>query len=47
MERHGYRVMRVWNNDVLKNINGVLEALLAELETDNGLHPTLPRGPSP
>ena len=31
-ERHGYRVMRVWNNDLLKNIDGVLEALLAELE---------------
>ena len=32
IERHGYRVMRVWNNDVLKNIDGVLEAVLAELD---------------
>jgi len=27
----GYRVVRYWNNDVLKNPNGVLEALLSEL----------------
>src|SRR4051812_40594767 len=24
---HNYRVMRFWNNDVLKNIEGVLEAI--------------------
>jgi very-short-patch-repair endonuclease len=24
---HNYRVMRFWNNDVLKNIDGVLEAI--------------------
>jgi very-short-patch-repair endonuclease len=27
----GYRVVRFWNNDVLKNPSGVLEALLSEL----------------
>ena len=27
----GYRVIRVWNNDVLNNIDGVLEMLLIEL----------------
>jgi very-short-patch-repair endonuclease len=27
----GYQVIRYWNNDVLKNPNGVLEALLSEL----------------
>ncbi len=27
LERHGYRVVRVWNNDVLGNVEGVLEAL--------------------
>jgi very-short-patch-repair endonuclease len=27
----GYRVIRVWNNDVLNNIDGVLEMLLVEL----------------
>ncbi|MYA50565.1 MAG: endonuclease domain-containing protein [Chloroflexi bacterium] len=47
IERHGYRVMRVWNNDVLKNIDGVLEALLAELQRGDGLNPSPPRGPSP
>jgi very-short-patch-repair endonuclease len=28
----GYRTIRVWNNDVLGNIAGVLEMLRAELE---------------
>jgi very-short-patch-repair endonuclease len=28
----GYRTIRVWNNDVLGNIEGVLEMLRAELE---------------
>jgi very-short-patch-repair endonuclease len=27
----GYHVLRYWNNDVLKNPNGILEAILAEL----------------
>ena len=27
----GYRVLRYWNNDVLKNPNGVLEVILSEL----------------
>jgi very-short-patch-repair endonuclease len=27
----GYRVIRVWNNDVLTNLDGVLEMLLVEL----------------
>jgi very-short-patch-repair endonuclease len=27
----GYRVVRYWNNDVLKNPSGVLEAILSEL----------------
>jgi very-short-patch-repair endonuclease len=27
----GYRVIRIWNNDVLTNIDGVLEMLLSEL----------------
>jgi len=27
----GYRIIRVWNNDVLNNIEGVLEMLLCEL----------------
>jgi very-short-patch-repair endonuclease len=27
----GYRVIRMWNNDVIENIDGVLEMLLSEL----------------
>jgi very-short-patch-repair endonuclease len=27
----GYRVVRIWNNEVLNNIDGVLEMLLSEL----------------
>ena len=27
----GYRVIRIWNNDVTENIEGVLEMLLSEL----------------
>ena len=27
----GFRVLRFWNNDVLKNTSGVLEVILAEL----------------
>ena len=28
----GYRVIRIWNNDVIENLAGVLERLLSELE---------------
>ncbi|HYA35916.1 MAG TPA: endonuclease domain-containing protein [Candidatus Binataceae bacterium] len=31
LEQHGYRVMRFWNNDVMDNIAGVLEAILTYL----------------
>jgi len=27
LESEGYRVLRFWNNDVLKNIDGVLEMI--------------------
>ena len=29
--RHGYIVLRFWNNDVLTNMEGVLESILTEL----------------
>jgi very-short-patch-repair endonuclease len=32
-ESQGYRVLRFWNNDVLQNLEGVLEAIAAELGT--------------
>ena len=28
----GYRVVRIWNNDVIENMDGVLQGLLSELE---------------
>jgi very-short-patch-repair endonuclease len=28
----GYRVIRIWNNDVIDNLDGVLQTLLSELE---------------
>jgi very-short-patch-repair endonuclease len=31
LERFGYRVIRYWNNDVLANTEGVLEAIRNEL----------------
>ena len=31
LANEGYRVFRVWNNDVLGNMAGVLETVLAEL----------------
>ena len=43
MGEFGYRTVRVWNNDVLGNIEGVLEMLRAELE--EAPHPVpLPAG---
>jgi very-short-patch-repair endonuclease len=36
----GYRVIRIWNNDVIENLDGVLQRLLAELEK-SPLTPTL------
>jgi very-short-patch-repair endonuclease len=31
LEQFGFRVVRFWNHDVLKNVEGVLESLLQEL----------------
>jgi very-short-patch-repair endonuclease len=28
----GYRVIRIWNNEILANLEGVLQTLLSELE---------------
>jgi very-short-patch-repair endonuclease len=33
--RRGYRVIRFWNNDVMDNLAGVLQAIQQELEPDN------------
>ena len=34
LESRGYRVLRVWNNDVLGNIDGVLTYILSALRAD-------------
>jgi very-short-patch-repair endonuclease len=36
----GYRVIRIWNNDVIENLDGVLQRLLSELDK-SPLTPTL------
>jgi len=42
LQSQGFRVMRIWNNDILTNTDGVAEAVLAALETP---HPDpLPQG---
>ncbi|MEJ2376398.1 MAG: DUF559 domain-containing protein [Pseudolabrys sp.] len=43
LEKHNFRVLRFWNHDVLRNIDGVLETIAAALYTDTPPHPTDPR----
>jgi BirA family biotin operon repressor/biotin-[acetyl-CoA-carboxylase] ligase len=31
IESHGYRLIRFWNNEVLENPDGVIQAIIAEL----------------
>ncbi|HXS41313.1 MAG TPA: DUF559 domain-containing protein [Stellaceae bacterium] len=40
LARHGYRVIRFWNNDVVENIEGVMETIKQALERPPPL-PTL------
>jgi very-short-patch-repair endonuclease len=35
----GYRVVRFWNNDVMKNIEGVLETIGTALDVEAPPHP--------
>lgn len=42
LEKHGYRVFRVWNNDVFNNISGVMEAILNLLEEKPTQPPSSP-----
>ena len=46
LESCGYLVLRFWNNDVLKNMDGVMEEILATLsQTPSAPHPNpLPSG---
>jgi very-short-patch-repair endonuclease len=44
LARRGYRVVRFWNNDVIENIEGVLEAIRQALETPPPHLPSPPPG---
>ena len=48
LEKHGWRVLRFWNNDVLTNTEGVIDTILKELSGTDP-HPTSAarRPPSP
>jgi len=43
LRARGYRILRFWNNDVLTNINGVMEAALTAMQQNEASPPT----PSP
>jgi very-short-patch-repair endonuclease len=48
LERHGWRVIRIWNNEVSHNPNGVAEYILNALQTRPTLTlPSLPRWAPP
>jgi very-short-patch-repair endonuclease len=32
LEKHGYRVIRFWNTEVIENLEGVVDAIRRELE---------------
>jgi len=46
LEQEGYRVFRVSNTDVMENLEGVADAILAALRPSPS-HPALPDGPLP
>jgi very-short-patch-repair endonuclease len=35
LTRHGYRVLRFWDNDVMQNMNGVLQRITEALSSSN------------
>ena len=42
LERRGYKVVRFWNRDVLETVEGVVEAILAELRDRDPPPPARP-----
>ena len=40
LEAEGYRVIRVWNNDVIKNVHGVMEMIYAAVHGATDAEPT-------
>jgi very-short-patch-repair endonuclease len=39
LREHHYRVLRFWNNDVIGNLEGVLEAILEAVSAETPPHP--------
>jgi very-short-patch-repair endonuclease len=44
-DREGFRVLRVWNNDVDRNLRGVVDAILGMLSEQPGPAPSPPPHP--
>ena len=44
LESQGFRVLRVWNNEVLSNMEGVLDSILAALRASPSPQPSPARG---
>jgi very-short-patch-repair endonuclease len=40
LESMGYLALRFWNNDVMRNIEGVMEDILSPIRTPDPPHPT-------
>ena len=40
LEREGFRVVRVWNNEIVQNIDGVLQGIYAEIYGSLSAEPT-------
>ena len=49
LQKNGYKVLRFWNNDVLKNTDGVVQTIVDEISPSplpRGIY-SIPRGESP
>jgi very-short-patch-repair endonuclease len=46
LREHNYRILRVWNNDVMTNMDGVLEAIAQALDAETPPHPASASGES-
>ena len=47
LQELGFRVLRFWNTEVFKNMDGVLSAVLNELKKNAGVAPSAPSGHLP
>ena len=42
LARHGYRVIRFWNSDVIQNLEGVLQTIMTVLDSPTSPCPLRP-----